>query len=135
MEHPFLDKNSQPTIESLEMALGTAFPYYRQSIELASTFVQDWNFSKSSGWMLKVHDKKKALFYLIPLHNAIKIGMTIRESEKQAFLEDTELSSLHNEIIGAKKYSEGFGLQWDIIDEPSFTPFQILLLKLIKLRK
>ena len=63
---PFIDKNTKPEGESLKIGLGNTYTYYQQAEALASKFIQDWNFSKSSGWMLKVHEKKKALFYLIP---------------------------------------------------------------------
>ena len=28
-------------------------------MDIPDCFLNDWNFSKRSGWMLKVHDKKK----------------------------------------------------------------------------
>jgi hypothetical protein len=47
---------------------------------MAGAFSQEWNFSKSSGWMLKVFDARKALFYFIPLKCGFKVSMDIRET-------------------------------------------------------
>ena len=52
--------------------------------------------------MLKIYDKKKALFYLVPLHGAIKISMAIRESEKEAFLADTDMTSYYKSLHNAR---------------------------------
>ncbi|MGZ7044413.1 MAG: DUF3788 family protein, partial [Methanobacterium sp.] len=66
---PFSDKETEPTEKKLKQTLGVSYVYYYELMEIADSFLKDWNLSKSSGWMLKVHDKKKALFYLIPLNN------------------------------------------------------------------
>ncbi len=63
----FLEKANKPAEQTLPLALGDAYVFYTRAVELASAFSQAWTFSKSSGWMLKVYDRKKALFYLIPL--------------------------------------------------------------------
>jgi hypothetical protein len=61
--------------------------------------------------MLKVHANKKALFYLIPMKNKFKISMAIRENERDLFMGDPDLQAFHQQISGAKKFSEGYALQ------------------------
>lgn len=133
-ERPFLDKAVEPTKEKLKQALEYSYDYYEGLIEIAGSFLKDWNFSKSSGWMLKVHDKKKALFYLIPLKNEFKISMAIRENERKAFLEDHELETLHSIIKSAKKYREGYALQFNVKNDEDFKILELFIKKLIELR-
>lgn len=133
-ERPFLDKNSKPTEQTLQPTLEDVYEYYGKLMGIADSFLKDWNFSKSSGWMLKVHDKKKALFYLIPLKNEFKISMAIRENERNAFLKDSELKTIHDMIKSAKKYREGYALRFNIKDEADFEMPGLLIKKLAMFR-
>ncbi len=133
-ERPFLDKSVEPTEEKLKQALGDSYVYYEGLMEIAGSFSKDWNFSKSSGWMLKVHDKKKALFYLIPLKNEFKISMAIRGNEREDFLEDNELELLHNMIKSAKKYREGYALRFNVTNDEDFEMQKLFIKKLITIR-
>jgi len=45
--------------------------------------------------MIRLFDRKKALLYLIPLHNAFKISLAMRENERDAFLGDDEMGIMH----------------------------------------
>jgi hypothetical protein len=134
-ERPFVDKEAEPTEEKLEHTLGSSYSYYNELMEVANSFLRDWNFSKASGWMLKVHDKKKALFYLIPLKNEFKISMAIRENERKSFLKDNELEVIHNMITSAKKYKEGYALRFDVKNNEDFKIIKLLIEKLIDIRK
>lgn len=133
-ERPFLDKALKPTEQTLQPALGETYTYYEKLMDTSSTFSKDWNFSKSSGWMLKVHDKKKALFYLIPLKNEFKISMAIRENERKASLEDIELKAIHEMIKSSRKYREGYALQFNIINDNDYKILELLIKKLIVIR-
>ena len=133
-KRPFLDKNSKPTEQMLQSIFGETYTYYEDLMDITDSFSNDWNFSKSSGWMLKGHDKKKALFYLIPLKNEFKISMAIRENERKTFLEDIELKIIHDMLKSAKKYREGYALQFNIKDNGDFETVTLLIKKLIVLR-
>ncbi|MGZ7117451.1 MAG: DUF3788 family protein [Methanobacterium sp.] len=131
---PFSDKETEPTEEKLKQTLGVSYVYYNELIEIADSFLKDWNFSKGSGWMLKVHDKKKALFYLIPFNDKFKISMAIRENERKAFLEDDELEKIHNLIKSSKEYREGYALRFDVRNADDFGIIELLIKKLIARR-
>ena len=133
-ERPFRDKEAEPTDEKLKKAFGDLYVQYKELMDISDSFCRDWNFSKSSGWMLKVHDKRKALFYIIPLKNELKISMAIKENERKAFLGDSELETLHNMIKSAKKYREGYALRFNIKDDKDYKILEILIKKLIALR-
>ena len=126
-----MDASARPSEQSLQVALRSADGAYRTLLELAGSFVQEWTFSKSSGWMLKIHDRKKALLYLIPLNREFKVSLAIRESERDTFLRDGDLTGLHEQISSARKYSEGFALQFEIAGDPDFGPVELFIRKLI----
>jgi hypothetical protein len=89
--------------------------------------------------MLKVRDRKKALFYLIPLNCGFKITLTIREIERRQFLadpalDDAALAPVRDAISAARKYPEGFAMQFEIGDGPESEPVTLFLPKLIAAR-
>lgn len=133
-KRPFLEKANQPTDETLQSVLGSAYTYYERALNRASSYLQTWTFTKSSGWMLKVHARKKALFYLIPLQESLKITLTLRENEREAFLQDDDLTAMHDAILSSRKYREDFALQFDIVDAAAFQSFEQFIRKLITAR-
>ena len=134
-ERVFLDKSCKPTEQALESALETVYTQYKRIMEIASSYSKDWTFTKSSGWMLKVYHKNKALFYLIPLKNEFKVSMAIRENEKDTFLLDDELKIMHCQITAAKKYIEGFALQFKVTSDNDCEVLELLINKLINIRR
>jgi hypothetical protein len=133
-ERPFLDKSNKPTEQDIQSALGSLFTHFKKIIGLANSYSQEWTFTKSSGWMLKIYDRKKALLYLIPLNDGFKISMAIREDERTAFLSDDELEAMQDKVSSSKKYLEGFALQFDIANKNDFQPLEVFIRKLIAIR-
>lgn len=72
---------------------------------------------------------------MVPMFSSFKISLTIRETEKEEFLLDMELSSFHEDMRNAKKYPEGFALQFLIEDRNTFSSCKLLIEKLIAKRK
>jgi hypothetical protein len=134
LDRPFLDQTNPPSEQALQAALGNAYPCCQKVLALANRYSQTWAFSKSSGWMLKISDRKKALLYILPLNAGFKISLTLRENEREVFVNNEELGSLRKMISSAKKYPEGFALQFDIVLQDDFQPVELLLIKLITLR-
>ena len=133
-QRPFIEKSIKPTDQTIQAALRSTYIYYKNVVDLASSFSQEWTFSNSGGWMLKVYDRKKALFYLIPLNDSLKISLAIRENEREAFLRDDELKMLHAKISSSKKYIEGFALQFEIANKNEFQSLELFIRKLIAMR-
>lgn len=133
-ERPFNEKTLKPTTESLKKALKATFKSYEALLQEASGFKQEWNFSKSSGWMQKVSDSKKALFYLIPLQGSYKISLTVREHEKERLLDDTGVKFFHATLQAAKKYPEGYAMQFLVQNNTDAKNCLDFLKKLITLR-
>jgi hypothetical protein len=133
-ERPFLVKSIKPTEQAIQIALGSTYTYYKSVVDLASSFSPEWAFTKSGGWTLKLSDRKKALFYLIPLNNRFKISLAIRENERETFLRDNELEMMHDEILLSKKYIEGFALQFEIANKNELQSLELFIRKLIAMR-
>jgi hypothetical protein len=131
---PFLDKSNKPTEKAIKAALGSAYAYYIIVIGLASSYSQEWDFAISSGWMLKISNRKKSLLHLIPLKDGFKVSLAIRENEREAFLCDDDLRILQDKISSSKKHMEGFALQFDIVNRNDFQPVELFIRKLIILR-
>jgi len=139
MDRPFLDSSRAPDDESLATALGDAYPACRAILDQASGFASEWSYSRASGWMLKVRDRKKTLFYLIPLNCGFKITLTIREAERNQFLADRALDEaglapVRDAISAARKYPEGFALAFEIGSGPQSEPVAAFLAQLIAAR-
>lgn len=134
-KRPFPDKSEKPGEDKIREVLGKSFLFYDGLNKMTIHFKKEWNFSKSSGWMQKVSDGKKALYYFIPLVNSFKLSMAIREQEKSDFLAENEYAELYDQLNRARKYPEGYALQFLINDEESFKPLQLFIKGLIEKRK
>jgi len=131
---PFIDKSVKPSNDTLKKIFGKAFSWYEMLQKLSSDFQSEWNFSRTSGWMLKVHDSKKALYYLIPLENSFIVSLTLREAERNLFIKINVLSELHTTIKDARKFSEGYALKFKISDAKEYKLLSLLLSKIKELR-
>ena len=134
-EKPFLDKSLEPTDENIKKILSSTFSYYKELMKNTNEYSQQWNYSKSSGWIQKVYDKKKALFYLIPYAKEFQLSLAIRENERNIFLKDQEINYLKEELGTAKKYSEGYAMKFLIKDKETFLRSMLFINKIISLRK
>jgi hypothetical protein len=134
-DRPFVDPDAQPTEPALRAALGSAYDCYTGLLDLASGHDRTWTFSRGSGWTLKIHDRKKALLYLIPLTGAFRASMAIRQAEREAALIDDDLAPIRGKLVDSRKYAEGYALQFDVAGEPDLRPLAALVRKLIAARE
>jgi hypothetical protein len=131
---PFLDKSNEPTDQTLQAALGNKYADYKNVIELTSSYLHEWVFTESGGWMLKIHDRDKTLLHFIPYKERFKISLTISAEERDSFLRDKELAGLHYKISSSKKFVEGFALQFDTANMTELQRSDLVIQKLITIR-
>ena len=131
---PFVNQTEKPTDVNIENSLGKSYKFYLELEKLTNSFKREWNYSKNSGWMQKVFDQKKALFYLVPLVDSFKISLTVRENERISFLKDKLLKGIHPQLVDTKKYSEGFAVHFLITDRTSYLQCSSLIKKIIDQR-
>ncbi len=113
-ERPFKEKSNEPTNEKINEALGAVSEYYHDLNKLTKDFQHTWNHSKSSGWMEKVEDNKKALYYFIPLNDSFILSMAIRENEKEYFESKEGMVKYKDIVSTARKYSEGYNIKFEV---------------------
>ncbi|HEX7589769.1 MAG TPA: DUF3788 family protein, partial [Demequinaceae bacterium] len=86
-------------------------------------------------WMLKVADKKKALFYVVPLLEMFRVSMTVRETERDELLGRRALAPLHPAMREARKSSEGYALYFAVDGSDECAQVELLVSELIGLRR
>jgi hypothetical protein len=132
----FADGSNPPTEEALAAQLASAWPPMRSVMEMAGSFKRDWSFSNSGGWMLKVHDGQKALWYLTPLWGSFTVSMAVREAEREALMADSKLGGdAREQLESARQFAEGFAIKFDIGDADDLTAVEPFLRALMALRK
>jgi hypothetical protein len=134
VENVFLDESKMPSDQSLKTSFGESYKNYIDVMNIADSFFKDWNFSKRSGWMLKVHNKKKALFYVIPKEKEFTISMAIKDNERKILIKDSDLEIINEKLLSAKKYREGFAIKFTNNDK-NYEIYELLIKKLVQLRK
>ena len=105
-----------------------------QLLGLTGGFKKEWHYYKTSGWLLKVSDGKKALFYLIPLGGFFNVSLTLRETERETLMRNDALLFAWGDMKNAKKYPEGYAMQFQV-DDAASSDCLIFIGELIKLRK
>jgi hypothetical protein len=110
----FTDESVTPTEDLLRKHLGDGMDYYTRILSKSGEYRKRWCYSRGNGWILKVADMKKALYYLIPLVDGIEISLTIRDSERAYFLKNEKLGVPCPQLESATKYSEGYALRFGI---------------------
>jgi len=134
-ERVFLNKSVKPTDRTIRSALAKAFPFYDELMKITGAFSKEWNYSKSSGWIQKISDSKKALFYVIPLKGSFKISLTVRENEKDKLLSCQDLLDVYEQLETAKKYVEGYAMQFILKDKESYQKYLGLIKRIMEMRK
>jgi hypothetical protein len=110
----FTDSNVTPTEALLRKQSESALDYYRSIMGTSGDYRKQWQYSRGNGWILKVDDMRKALYYLIAFEGGIEITLTVRDGERAAFLGNKECESLYPQLEAATKYSEGYALRFEI---------------------
>jgi hypothetical protein len=130
----FVDASVAPTEDLLRKVGGTAIEYYRPIVATSGDYRKQWQYSRGNGWILKVDDMRKALYYLIAFEDGVEISLTVRDQEREAFLRSKECQSLYPQLEAATKYSEGYALRFEVQDTAECKSVIRFLLELMKVR-
>ena len=110
----FIDSSVTPTEALLRKQLGTAIDYYTTILGVSGAYRKQWQFSRGNGWILRVDDMRKALYYLIAFDEGVEISLTVRDEERAAFLESKECEKVYPQLEAGTRYSEGYALRFEI---------------------
>jgi hypothetical protein len=130
----FTDEIVIPTEALLRKQLGHGMDYYIRILSKSGEYRKRWYYSRGNGWILKVSDMHKALYYLIPVEDGIEISLTIRDGERTNFLNNEEFGMLCPQLESATKYSEGYALRFGIGNSPECESASKFLSKLMVMR-
>jgi hypothetical protein len=124
-----------PDDGKLKRVFGEIYPAYREILTLTEAFPREWKYyGAKHGWVLKVMLKGKALFYLVPLEKSFRMGLALREKEKESLLKSKLPARLKEELKGAKKYPEGYPLRLSVARESDMKVVRMVLNALISSR-
>lgn len=130
----FADADVAPTEYLLQKQGGSAIDYYKSVMAASGDYRKLWQYSRGNGWILKVDDMRKALYYLIAFEDGVEVSLTVRDHERAAFLENKECQSLRPLLEAATKYSEGYALRFEIESVAECKSVIRFLLELMKVR-
>lgn len=116
----FTDGEAIPDDISLEKALGPVFRDYTDLMRLCAGWRFAWRHGKSSGWLLKVHDGRKALFWLSPLEGGFRLNFALREKERKTLLSAKLRKTWKADLQGAQKFPEGYAFRIEIVTRPQY---------------
>ena len=130
----FTDSGVPPTETLLRKQMGKAFDYYTSMLSISGQYRKQWQFGSGTGWLLKVDDMRKALFYLMPFDLGVDISLAVREGERDELLKSKPIEPLHPQLASAKKYAEGYALRFEIESDKNCATAMALVQKLIDIR-
>ena len=130
----FVDSSVTPTEALLRKQLGSAMDYYTAITRVSSDYRKQWQYSRGNGWILKVDDMRKALYYLIAFDQGIEVSLTVRDAERAAFLVNKECEKVYARLEAGTKYSEGYALRFEIESMDECRSVVRFLVELMKVR-
>ena len=130
----FTDENVTPTEALLRKQLGRGMDYYIDILSKSSGYRKQWHFSRGNGWILKVTELYKPIYYMIPMEDGIEISLTIRDAEREDFLKNEKFGKLCRQLESATKYSEGYALRFGIGNSPDCASAADFLAELMTMR-
>jgi hypothetical protein len=130
----FTDSAIAPTEALLRRQLSTAMPFYTAISSISGDWPKQWQYNRGNGWILKVDDTRKALYYLIAFEEGIEISLTVRDSERTEFMENIRLVKVRPQLEAGTRYAEGYALRFEIENENDCRSVCEFLTELIKLR-
>jgi len=131
----FIDKSKKPNKAKLAEALGISSSLWEDIKsfikENFGEFVEEWKFySKKSGWTLKLLRKKRNLFFFLPQKGHFKITFVFGDKAVSAVEKSDLPKSIISNLVNARKYMEGRGLQIDVTTKAGVNHIK----KLIKIK-
>lgn len=111
----FDDKSKTPNEKSLGRVLKDTKPVWTQIVTHLEAEYGDirkeWkHYSKKSGWVVKVIQKKRTLFYLIPHDGYFDLSFIFGDKAVAAAEQSTLPQKMLQQLRDARRYVEGRGL-------------------------
>jgi hypothetical protein len=130
----FIDPEIIPTDSLLQEQLGSAMKYYIDVVTTSRDYRRQWQYSRGNGWILKVDDMRKALYYLIAFEEGIEISLTVRDAERTAFLNNKKCENIYPRLEAGTKYAEGYALRFEVENVHECSSVVAFISELMKVR-
>jgi hypothetical protein len=130
----FTDMDVTPTDSLLRKKSGAAMDYYLGIVSTSGKYRKQWQFNRGNGWILKVDDMRKALYYLIVFEDGVEVSLTVREKEREELLACKDLRDVHAQLESGTKYSEGYALRFGVESQAECLSVAKFLTCLMKIR-
>lgn len=133
MKSIFTFKNSKPTDEDLENALGNTYQIWKDIEDFTKikykNAICEWNFSSQKfGWSYKIKDSKRVLVYLLPRDRFFKVAFVFGEKALAQIFESDISETIKSDLNNAKKYTEGKGIRIEVKDLSDMKDIQKLVI-------
>jgi hypothetical protein len=121
MDHSvFMDKMLIPDENSLSEALGNTYQLWKElldsTINANKNLVAEWNYGGAKyGWSFRVKDKKRVIVYLLPRDKYFKAAFVFGDKAIDTITQSNISQTITNELLAAKKYTEGRGIRIDVL--------------------
>lgn len=128
----FTDKARQPNPDDLVAPLGETYELWKQIrmfiLEKYPAGVEQWTYSgKNYGWNFRIKDKRRAIAYLLPRQGYFKVAFVFGQKATDQVLASTVAPEIKQELLQARVYAEGRGIQIDVRDERKLPDIQQLV--------
>jgi hypothetical protein len=130
----FTDINTTPSEALLRKHLGSAMQYYTTIMDISGEYRKQWQYNRGNGWIQRVDDMRRTLFYLIAFEEGVEISLSVRDEERTAFLTNKECANVFPQIADGVKYSEGYALRFEVESSEECKAVTRFLSELMKLR-
>jgi hypothetical protein len=130
----FVDADTAPTEALLRKQLGKAMDFYAAILQTSGEYRKQWQYSRGNGWLLKVDDMRKAMYYLIAFDEGIEISLTVRDHERAEFLGNDAFHQLRPQLDRGTKYPEGYALRFEIETPAECASVARFLTELMRIR-
>ena len=116
MKRVFADQSITPNDTMLRNELGSKITYYMNIMETSTGLNKRWQYINGSGWLLKIDDNDKAIYYLIACDDGIIVNLTVRDIEMEFLRRNEIVDDILIDLNHATKYSNGYAISFEITD-------------------
>jgi len=131
IKNVFTDKELIPNYESLKNSLGTTYEFWQSLVDYVYSVypkaIEEWNFSKSAGWIFRLKDKKRMIIYLLPRENFFKVVLVFGNKATDEVLKSEVAIEIKTELKTARVYAEGRSIQIEVKEEKTVNDLKILI--------
>lgn len=112
-DNVFLDKAVPPTPEVVAKALGTRAAYLEELKQhIQGPLVEEWKYyGKTLGWTLKLLRGRRNLCFVAMCRGCFAVGFVFGDKAVKAAQQSALPPDLVQELVGARRYVEGRGIQ------------------------